>query len=125
MSAAEVLVVDDEEDVRVSAADVLRSEGYDVVEADDGIAALDLLSRRPISVMVLDVRLPRRDGIEVLDALEEPPPVVLISAYCLDPAVRSRLGDKVGAFLKKPFPPLRLLEEVSAAAHRKGHDAGT
>ena len=120
MSPAEVLVVDDEEDVRVSAADVLRSEGYDVLEADDGVAALDLMRRHPFSVVVLDVRMPGRDGIEVLDALEEPPPVVLISAYCLDPDVRSRLGDKVGAFLKKPFAPLRLLEEVSAAAQREG-----
>jgi len=68
---------------------------------------------------VLDVRMPHRDGIEVLDALDEPPPVVLMSAYCLDPAERSRLGDKVDAFLKKPFEPLRLLEEVGAAARKQ------
>jgi len=117
VTLAEVMVVDDEESVRTTAADILRGEGYDVIEASDGQAALDLLDVHPVSVIVLDVRMPRRDGIALLDALEQPPPVVLMSAYCLDPETKSRLSGKVGAFLKKPFPPLRLVEEVDAAAH--------
>ncbi|HUC37173.1 MAG TPA: response regulator [Acidimicrobiales bacterium] len=116
MTPPGVLVVDDEEDVRSSAADILRGEGYDVVEACDGEEALQLLRRRSVSVMVLDVRMPRRDGIAVLDALAQPPPAVVVSAYCLDPSTKRRLGKKIAAFLKKPFPPMRLLEEVAAAS---------
>ena len=112
-----VLVVDDEEAVRSSAAEILRGEGYEVIEAPDGEVALDLLGRHPVSVMVLDIRMPRRDGVSVLEALADPPPVVLMSAYCLDPDTEARLGTKVGAFLKKPFAPLRLIEEVEAVAH--------
>ena len=117
------MVVDDVEDVRTSAADILRAEGYAVIEANDGQAAMELLDTHKVSVLVLDVRMPRRDGVSVIDALEEPPAVVLISAYCMDPETMERIRTKVSTFLKKPFAPLRLVEAVDEASH-SSNDGG-
>ena len=60
---ADVLVVEDEPDVRGSVADILRGAGYDVEEACDGIEALDMLAHNRVGAVLLDVRMPRCDGI--------------------------------------------------------------
>ncbi|HTT85840.1 MAG TPA: response regulator [Acidimicrobiales bacterium] len=116
MNGASVLVVDDEESVRTSVAAILRSSGYEVIEAEDGERALQMLDRHDVQVVILDVRMPRLDGIGVLDALDEPPAVVLMSAHVLAADVRARIEEKVVSFLQKPVPPRRLLDEVAAAA---------
>lgn len=112
---ADVLVVDDEEALRSSVADILRSAGYSVLEAEDGQAALDLLATQQVSVMLLDQRMPRRSGIEVLQALSSPPKAILMSAYRFEGRDRAVVGDKVFAVLLKPVAPVRLLQEVAAA----------
>jgi len=116
VNGASVLVVDDEESVRTSVAAILRSSGYEVIEAADGEDALAMLDRHDVKVVILDVRMPRLDGIGVLDALDEPPAVVLMSAHVLAADVRARIEEKVVSFLQKPVPPRRLLDEVAAAA---------
>lgn len=110
---AGVLVVDDEPDVRTSVADILRDAGYDVEEACDGDEALDVLSRRRVDAMLLDVVMPRRDGIAVMDALSDPPPVLVISAHRLDGPVRNKLAAKVADFLEKPVRPQELLARLA------------
>jgi len=65
---ADVLVVDDEAPVRTSVAQIQRSDGYAVAEAVDGRDALDMLESRSVSVLLLDIRMPRRTGIEVPQA---------------------------------------------------------
>ncbi|MDF3069592.1 MAG: DNA-binding response regulator, AraC family [Polyangiaceae bacterium] len=65
---ATVLIVEDDEDARDSVAEVLRDEGFEVLTAGDGIAALELLSRiPPPSAVVLDLSLPRMGGLELLE----------------------------------------------------------
>jgi CheY-like chemotaxis protein len=113
-----VLVVDDEESVRTSVAAILRGDGYAVIEAEDGERALQLIGAHEVQVVVLDVRMPRLDGIGVLDALEEPPAVLLLSAHTLASEVRARVAPKVVSFLQKPVAPRRLLDEVAIAAGR-------
>lgn len=114
---AKVLVADDDEGVRSTACEILRGEGYDVSEAEDGQVALDILEDQGADVLVLDVRMPRRDGIAVLEALDEPPPVVvLVSAFSLDEELRQRLGAKVFRYLRKPVAPNVLLDVVAQAA---------
>jgi DNA-binding NtrC family response regulator len=118
VSPTNVLVVDDEEAVRTSVAAILRGDGYHVIEAEDGERALQMLDDNDVQVVVLDVRMPRLDGIGVLDALEEPPAVVLMSAHALAAEVRARVAPKVVSFLQKPVPPRLLLDEVAEAAER-------
>lgn len=114
----DVLVVDDEAALRTSVAEILRSAGYSVLEAEDGQAALDLLETEEVSVLLLDQRMPRRTGIEVVQALTTPPKVIMMSAYRIEGDDRAAVGDKVFSFLMKPVAPVRLLEEVAAASGR-------
>lgn len=110
-----VLVCDDDEGVRTTVAAILRRAGYKVLEADDGDAAWVLLGEEKISALILDIRMPGRDGIALLDALDAPPAVLLVSAFSVEPAVRARIGPKVFRYLRKPVRPEQLLDVVAAA----------
>ena len=112
---ADVLVVDDEEPIRTSVAEILRSAGYSVAEAVDGQDALDMLESGSVSVLLLDIRMPRRTGIEVLQALDAPPNVILMSAYRFEGEDKRSVGHKVFSHLMKPVAPRQLLDEVRAA----------
>jgi len=57
--------------------------------------------------------MPGRDGFSVLDALENPPPVVVISAHALEQEVRARVGSKVVNYLQKPVSPHKLVPVVA------------
>ncbi len=115
---ADILVVDDEEPVRTSVVEILRSAGYSVLEAEDGQAALDLLESGSVGLILLDIRMPRRSGIEVLEALDTPPHVILMSAFRFEGEDKKNVGDKVFSHLVKPVAPRRLLDEVRAAMER-------
>ncbi|MHB8437971.1 MAG: response regulator [Acidimicrobiales bacterium] len=118
--SAVVLVVDDDIDVRQTTADILAAAGYDVLEAEDGLVALKILSTTTVDVMVLDVRMPRCNGMEVLRRIDAPPPVVLLlSAYESSTDVRTEAGSKVKRFLRKPLPPQSLLNAVAEAASQQ------
>ena len=116
---ADVLVADDEEPVRTSVAEILRSAGYSVLEAVDGQDALDVLESGRVSVLLLDIRMPRRTGIEVLQALDSPPNVILMSAYRFEGEDKRSVGHKVFSHLMKPVAPRQLLDEVRAAIDRE------
>jgi two-component system, chemotaxis family, chemotaxis protein CheY len=118
-TAADVLVVDDEEGLRHSVVDILRGAGYTVMEAEDGQAALDVLETKEFGVVILDQRMPIKTGVEVLDSLSSVPAVIFMSAIRIDATDRERIGDKVFSYLTKPVAPRFLLEEV-AAAYRAG-----
>lgn len=66
----------------------------------------------------------KRYGLAVLEALSDPPAVVLMSAHHVHPAVMACPGNKIGAFVKKPFAPSRLIEEVQAGT-RAGTGTGS
>jgi two-component system, cell cycle sensor histidine kinase and response regulator CckA len=111
-----VLVVDDETAVRRFAARVLEREGYVVVEARDGIEALDLFKDAAISieVVVSDIVMPRLNGVELMRALavSHPDlPVILMSGYATGALAELGIAAPC-AILPKPFPSDRLLEEV-------------
>ena len=116
---ADVMVVDDEEPIRTSVAEILRSAGYSVMEAADGQDALDLLESGSVTVLLLDIRMPRRTGIEVLQALDSPPNVILMSAYRFEGEDKRSVGHKVFSHLVKPVAPRQLLDEVKAAIDRE------
>ena len=111
--ASEILVVDDEEDIRDLMAGILRDEGYDARMAADSDSALSAVSQRRPQLVVLDIWLQgsRLDGIQVLDIFsrEHPDlPVVMISGHgTIETAVASI---KKGAydFIEKPFKADRL-----------------
>jgi CheY-like chemotaxis protein len=110
-----VLVVDDEESVRVSVADVIRTVGYTVIEASDGYDALRLLSTMRFHAVVLDLHMPRLGGVAMLSALSKPPPVVVLSGYALDQEDRLHFGPAIVTQLLKPVAPEVLLEVLADA----------
>ena len=110
----DVLVVDDEEALRSMWAEILRTSGYSVAVAEDGDVALDLLGQLEVGMVLLDLRMPRRDGIGVLEALATPQLVVLASGYALDEATLAQTHAKVVTYLEKPVRPERLLATVAS-----------
>lgn len=112
---ARVLVTDDDDGIRTTAAAILRAKGYEVIEASDGDVALEKLGQTEFDVLVLDIRMPKLDGISVLEALEDPPVVLLVSAFSMDDDIRSRTSGKVFKYLRKPVAPGQLIEAVSEA----------
>jgi|NGEPerStandDraft_6_1074524.scaffolds.fasta_scaffold212893_1 CheY-like chemotaxis protein len=113
-----VLVADDNDGIRDTTAAILRSVGYTVTEAQDGEAALAEFNQKPFDVVVLDERMPKLNGTEVVRTLSPvpPPPVIMMaSAYDFDSDLRQHLGQRVFKYLKKPVPPKVLIEAVSAA----------
>jgi len=106
MANERVLVVDDEAGVRTSLRNVLKDEGYAVDLAESGEACLDLIRLRPYHAVLLDVWLPGRDGMSILEelaALPSPPRVIMISGHA-DVPVAHRAG-RLGAydFIEKPL----------------------
>jgi CheY-like chemotaxis protein len=110
-----LLVVDDEPDIAAVLADILEDEGYRVVTAFHGQAALEVLARESFDLVISDLMMPVLNGAELLRRLRAEPrwaqlPVVLISAAPVDEGVRA-LAD---AFLTKPFDLAALLDTVAA-----------
>jgi CheY-like chemotaxis protein len=119
VTTASVLVADDNAGVRESVCEILRGAGCDVIEADDGDTALERYNENPAQVVVLDVRMPRRDGISVVENMvptPPPPAILLVSAYDLDREARERLGGRIFKFMRKPVSPPDLIRAVFEAA---------
>jgi two-component system, OmpR family, phosphate regulon response regulator PhoB len=115
-----VLVVDDEPMLRNLLSRLLRMEGYDVIEAEDGQTALDLVEERRPDLVLLDVMLPARDGLDVLGDLRRTSevPVILVSA--LGEEADRVLGLKMGAddYVVKPFSAAELSARIESVLRR-------
>ena len=113
-----ILVVDDEANIRRTLRGVLSDEGYDVVEAQDGRRALELLEQEPPQLAIVDIWMPEMDGIELVSRMRQQAPevpVIVISGHgTIDTAVRViRMG--AFDFLEKPFQLDALLRMVDRA----------
>jgi|GEM_PF-3786502 len=116
-----VLVAEDDAAVRATTKEVLETYGYDVIEAADGEEALKLLKEHPVEVLLLDMVMPRRDGIWLLDHIDPPPPVVIVFSafeYISEAEVQDRAGAKVFQCVRKPVSPDRLLDTVVEAIEK-------
>jgi CheY-like chemotaxis protein len=124
-----VLVVDDDSEVRGLVAATLRRDGYAVVEAGDGLEALDAAHRLIPDLVLLDMTLPGMDGVEVARLLKATPtlsgvPVVALSALT-HRAVRERaLAAGCAHYLTKPCPPAALRNVVAQTLAATGHRNG-
>jgi DNA-binding NtrC family response regulator len=116
LSVGKILIVDDEQQMRLAMGETLRRAGYSTSEAGSGREALSLFSRGGYNLVVSDIRMPEMDGIELLSqlrAVDPEVPVVMVTAFgTIEDAVEAM---KRGAadYLLKPFSP-DYLEEVVA-----------
>ncbi|MDR4498287.1 MAG: sigma-54 dependent transcriptional regulator [Candidatus Scalindua sp.] len=117
-----ILVVDDQESIRLALSKMLTKEGYKVILADEGEVALDLLRKRKINVMLTDLRMPKMDGIQLLRASKLIKPeveVILITAHgTIEKAVGAM---KLGAydFITKPFKKIVIVNMIKKAIEKQ------
>jgi DNA-binding NtrC family response regulator len=122
MSKARILVIDDEDIVRISCDRALSPEGFEVVMAKSGFEGLELLEKEKFDLVLSDLKMPDMDGIEVLKKIKEQWPdveVIIITGYqTVDTAVKSI---KLGAYdyIEKPFSPDVLITAVTKALEHK------
>jgi CheY-like chemotaxis protein len=103
-----ILVVDDEEGVRLVAMDLLMSMGFEVIAAEDGLQALERFRESPVPIraVLMDLTMPRLGGVETFRELRRLDPgcrVVLASGYNEQEAIQDFLGKGLAAFVQKPF----------------------
>ena len=120
--AERVLVVDDEEDFLKSIVKRLELRGIEVDGVADGASALELLTRKPVDVVVLDIKMPGMDGIEALRHIRSRYPdveVIVLTGHASQEF--RRLGRELGAFdyLIKPVRLDTVLERIRAACRRR------
>jgi two-component system, cell cycle sensor histidine kinase and response regulator CckA len=120
-----VLVVDDQESVRALLRRQLVAEGHTVLEAGDGIEALQLVRRRggALDILLSDVVMPGMNGTELAARVcEEFPtlPVILMSAYAPAGLARVGLGESIVPVLQKPFEPDQLAQLIQIAMEQPG-----
>jgi CheY-like chemotaxis protein len=116
MNARQVLLVDDEPGMLETLSDILESAGYAVTAVGNGDSALELIRRGGFDVVLMDIRMPGRDGVSVLvESGAPPPPVILMTAYALEERLREARAARVHAVLQKPFAAPYLLDVLAGA----------
>src|SRR4051794_9273998 len=123
MKPARIIVVEDEPAIRRGVADALRAVGYNVGEAADGVRGLSEASRPDSDLVLLDLMLPRMDGLAVLRELRQVRPAVPVIILTARGTEEDRVrGLKMGAddYVVKPFSARELLARVEAVLRRCG-----
>ena len=113
-----ILIVDDEPDTILILQDRLEMDGYEVVTATDGCAALELIDQDLPDLVLLDIQMPRLDGIETLTHIHEKYPGILVLMLTAHGTIqRAVKATKRGAydFLEKPFQPEHITQKVDQA----------
>jgi len=115
-----ILLVDDEKEIIKLMEIYFINEGYTLLKASDGLEALDLLERHPVDLIIMDVMMPRMDGIEACMRIRETRelPIILLSAKSQD--IDKIAGLSIGAddYVTKPFNPLELMARVKSQLRR-------
>ena len=116
MSGDRILLVEDDKEIREGVEIFLKSQGYEVFQAADGLEGLEILKNQPIDLAIVDVMMPRMDGITMVARLRESFdfPVLFLSAKSEE--VDKILGLNMGAddYITKPFSPSEMVARVKA-----------
>ena len=115
-----ILVVDDEKEIRNLIEIYLKNEGYEVIKARDGEEALEILEKEDIHLIILDIMMPKIDGIEVCKRVREnlSIPILMLSAKSEDMDKIQGIMTGADDYLTKPFNPLELSVRVKAILRR-------
>jgi two-component system response regulator ChvI len=121
-----IALVDDDQNIRTSVSIALEGEGWRVRSFGDGVEALRGLSSQPADLVVLDIKMPRMDGMEALTRLRRTSDVPVIFLTSKDDEVDEVLGLKMGAddYITKPFSMRLLIERIRAVLRRRDVAAG-
>ena len=124
---ATIALVDDDKNILASVTMLLEQEGYHVRSYTDGASALAALTATPPDLAILDIKMPRMDGMELLRRLRQAAEVPVIFLTSKDEEIDELMGLNAGAddYIRKPFSQRLLLERVKAVLRRaEGKSAG-
>lgn len=120
MDMNHVLIVEDDTEIREGVTIYLKSQGYEVFQASDGIEGLEILQKEEIHLAIIDIMMPRMDGIRMTMKLREKYdfPVIMLSAKSEE--VDKITGLNIGAddYVTKPFTPMELMARVNSQIRR-------
>ena len=119
-----IALVDDDQNILASLSAALEDEGYSVDTYGDGVEALDGIARRPVDLAILDIKMPRMDGMELIGNLRKKNNLPVIFLTSKDDEIDEVMGLRMGAddYIKKPFSQRLLLERIRAVLRR--HEPG-
>jgi two-component system, OmpR family, response regulator ChvI len=115
-----IALVDDDRNILTSVSMALEAEGYKVRTYADGAEALRGLTSQPVDLAVLDIKMPRMDGMELLQRLRKQSAIPVIFLTSKDDEIDELLGLRMGAddYIKKPFSQKLLIERIRALLRR-------
>ena len=124
--AATIALVDDDRNILTSVSIALEAEGYRVRTYADGAEAYDALQGDPADLVVIDIKMPRMDGMELLNRLRRSSDVPAIFLTSKEDELDEVLGLKMGAddYIRKPFSQRLLIERIGAVLRRADLGAG-
>ncbi|MFL2834376.1 MAG: response regulator transcription factor [Alphaproteobacteria bacterium] len=120
-----ICLIDDDQNILASLSLALKSEKFDVETFSDGIAGLEALSNNTFDIAILDIKMPRLDGLEVLQKLRNKSDIPVIFLTSKDDEIDQLLGLKMGAddYITKPFSQKLLIERVKAILRRSSSES--
>jgi two-component system response regulator ChvI len=118
---AKIALVDDDRNILTSVSICLEAEGFEVETYNDGQAALDAFNKRLPDMAVLDMKMPRMDGMELLQRLRQKTQMPVIFLTSKDDEIDEVLGLRMGAddYIKKPFSQRLLVERIRSLLRRQ------
>jgi DNA-binding response OmpR family regulator len=117
-----ILVVDDEPIARQSLSDILRLEGYSVNSVPNGQAAVEFVRTHPVDLIIVDLRMPGMDGLEVIQVVNQVSPeteVILLTAFGTTESAIQALRLRVHDYLLKPAAPAQVVNSVKKGLARR------
>ena len=115
-----ILVVDDDKEIVGAIEIYLKKEGYNILKAYNGNQALEKVKENEIHLIILDIMMPEKDGIETLEEIRKDKsiPVILLSAKSVDYDKIGGLNSGADDYITKPFNPLELIARVNSNLRR-------
>lgn len=123
---SKIALVDDDRNIRTSVSMTLEAEGFEVETYNDGQSALDAFNRKLPDMAVLDIKMPRMDGMDLLQRLRQKTSMPIIFLTSKGDEIDEVLGLRMGAddYVKKPFSQRLLVERIRALLRRQDAEAG-
>ena len=121
-----ILFIEDEEDLRHNMAEILELNGFDVVTADNGLVALESISKVKFDLVICDIMMPVMDGFQFLEVLRSNPklinlPVIFLTAKATSKDQRAGMEKGAEDYLVKPVSSKNLLNAIQVALQKKKH----
>lgn len=125
--AESIMLVEDETSIRETMAEFLAEEGFEILQAADGLEALEVFRENQPDLIILDLMLPKLDGLEVCKAIRQKSNVPIIMVTARDEEIDKLLGLELGAddYITKPFSLREMKARIKAVLRRTGFQGNT